>query len=232
MLNQKQIDRINAVINDPVHGAEFYTEEMHLELLYKVSDILDSLNIDESTPEEDIIKGINEYLKKNVSIRNEYFFAFRELINEFPPEELKYRTAYAALCEGEAMCAGFAEAARVLLESCGFKTYTLLSKLPGTNKQLLHYVTTVKYKAHGREHFVFDPEREANCDKKGRDFREYLLDMTYILPEECFYANKVGPTGVGPKADIYIKKVNPRRVVGKNEVGKLFESQEELTGED
>ena len=27
MLNQKQIDRINAVINDPVHGAEFYTAE-------------------------------------------------------------------------------------------------------------------------------------------------------------------------------------------------------------
>jgi hypothetical protein len=232
MLNQRQIERVNAVINDPAHGAEFYTEEMHQDLLYKIEEILDSLDINENTPEEDVIVAVNNYLKENVSIRHEYFYAFREVVNEFPQEELKYRTAYAALCEGQAMCAAYAEAARVLLESCGFRTHTLLSKLPGTNKQLLHYVTVVEYKAHGREHFVFDPEREKNCDSKGFDFREYLLKMTYIKPESYFYKNKIGPTGVGPKADYYIAKVRPAMVVGKNEVGKLFEDQVQLGEEE
>lgn len=232
MLNQRQIDRVNAVIKDPAHGDEFYTVEMHTELLYKITEILDELDINEDVSEEEIIIAVNDYLKKNVTIRNEYFITQREVLAEFPVEELEYRTAYAALCKGQAMCAGYAEAARVLLESCGFRTHTLLSKLPGKGKQLLHYVTAVEYNAHGRKYFVFDPEREASCDRKGYDFREYLLRMTYIKPEEYFYSHKVGKNGLGPNADYYISTINPKRVVGKNEVGKLFEDQGQLGDEE
>lgn len=228
MLNQKQIDAVYSVINDPAHGKEFYNEEMFTELLYKIEEIMKGLDIDEGTSEEDIINLVNNYLKKNVTIRNEYFIAQREVIQELPKEELQYRTAYAALCKGQAMCAGYAEAARVLLESGGFKTHTILSKLPGSNKKLLHYVTAVEYNAHGRKHFIFDPERESSCDRKGYDFREYLLNMTYIKPEKYFYEHKVGPTGLGPDADEYLANIKPASVVGKNEVGKLFEIVQEM----
>ncbi len=228
MLNQKQIDRVLSVVNDPAHGKEFYNEEMFTELLYKIEEILNGLDISDWTSEEDIIRLINTYLKENVSIRSEYFIAQREVIQEFPTDELQYRTAYAALCKGQAMCAGYAEAARVLLEAGGFKTHTLLSKLPGKNKKLLHYVTAVEYNKYGRKYFIFDPEREASCDKKGYDFRDYLLNMTYIKPEKYFYENKVGKTGLGPEADSYIKNIKPATVVGKNEVGKLFENTSQI----
>ena len=232
MLNQKQIDRVYSVINDPAHGKEFYNEEMFTDLLYKIDEILKTLEIDETTPEDDVIIEVNNYLKQNVKIRNEYFIAQREVISEFPEDELQYRTAYAALCKGEAMCAGYAEASRVLLECCDFNTHTLLSKLPGKGKVLLHYVTAVEYDiGSGRKYFVFDPERESSCDRKGYDFRQYLLNMTYIKPEEYFYKNKVGKTGLGPNADYYIANFNPARVKGKNEVGKLLDAESQITGE-
>lgn len=231
MLKKSQIKRVCSVIEDPAHGKEFYTEEMFTSLLNKIEEVLNQLGIDEKTPESEIISRVNNYLKQNVKIRDEYFIAQREIIMEFPKDELPYRTAYAALCKGQAMCAGYAEASRVLLECCNFNTHTLLSKLPGRGKVLLHYVTAVEYdRGSGRKYFVFDPERESSCDRKGYDFKEYLLNMTYIKPEKYFYENKVGSTGLGPNADTYIAKINPPRVKGKNEVGKILD-QNQLSGE-
>ena len=127
------------------------------------------------------------------------------------------------------MCAGITEASRILLECCGVKTKTVLSKLPGRNKQLLHYVTIVEYdNGSGRKYYVMDPDREKSCTKKGYDFKRYLMEMTYILPEEYFYENKVGPNGVGPRASDYLEDIKPKTALGKNEVGKLFEDQKEF----
>ena len=95
-------------------------------------------------------------------------------------------------------------------------------------KQIDTVCSVINDPAHGRKHFIFDPEREASCDRKGYDFREYLLNMTYIKPEEYFYTHKVWKTGLGPDADSYITHIKPARVIGKNEVGKLFDSTTEL----
>ena len=229
MLKNEQCKRILSVISDPAHGQEFYDKSMLENLLKKIESILTELDVNENTPRADAIKKINDYLKANVSIRDEYFIAQREIVTEFPTDELPYRTAYAALCKGQAMCAGFAEAARVLLECCNFNTHTLLSNLPGKNKVLLHYVTAIEYdEGSGRKYFIFDPEREASCDRKGYDFRNYLLNMTYIRPEEFFYKNKVGTNGLGPRADKYIERIKPRMVVGKNKVGEILDENERV----
>lgn len=229
MLTEQQIESIISIINDPVHGHEFYTQEMFDKLLSKIDEIILSFNINEKTTDQEKIDLVNKYIKTNVKIRSQYFEAFLEIINKIPEEELIYRTAYAALVEGEAMCAGYTEASRMLLECLGLKTKTLLSKLPGHNKQLLHYVVAIEYdRGSGRDHYVLDPEREVSCEQKGYDFREYLMKMTFIIPEETFYQSKVGLTGVGPKAEAYLESVKPKKVTGKNNVDKLFNESGEV----
>lgn len=161
-------------------------------------------------------------------MRKSYFDAFREEIPEIPRSELMYRTAYGALVLGEAMCAGYTEAARMLLEVSGLETKTLLSKLPGKNKYLLHYVTAIKYdRGAGRDYYIMDPEREFSCEEKGYDFRRYLMEMTYIVPEQYFYENKVGKNGVGPCANEYLERIKPRFVLSKNNVDELFQKGKE-----
>ena len=224
MLTLDQKEKIYNIICDPVHGKEFYSQSMYYELCDKVEEIYNSLDLNNGTEREKIDK-INSYLMKNVNIRREYFDTFDERVAEFPKSEEIYRTAYGALVRGETMCAGFAESSRILLELAGLETQTLLSKLPGRNKQLLHYVTAIKYDCgSGRDYYIMDPERQKACESKGYDFRSYLLNMTFIKPEENFYENKVGPTGVGPRADDYISKVKPMTVVGKNKVDLLFKN--------
>ena len=224
MLTQDQIEKVYNIINEPVHGREFYTHEMFGELITKVNEIYEELNLTSGSDKEKIDK-INSYIMRNVEIRREYFDAFDERIPEFPKSEEVYRTAYAALVKGETMCAGYAEASRILLELAGLETQTLLSKLPGKNKQLLHYVTAIKYDCgSGRDYYIMDPERQKSCEKKGYDFRHYLLNMTFIKPNEDFYNNKIGTTGVGEKADDYIENSKPMKVVGKNKVDILFKN--------
>ena len=225
MLSSEQKQTMLDVISDRVHGVEFYDKKMFQELANKVESIVDELglltNIDDATK----IDRVNNYLMKNVSIRNEYFEAFREVIANIPKSELVYRTGYAALVKGQAMCAGYTEASRILLEIAGLKTQTLLSKLPGKNKFLLHYVTAIKYdRGSGRDYYIMDPERQHSCEKKGYDFREYLMNMTYIKPNEYFYDHKVGTNGVGPRADDFLRVANPEHVLSKNKVDELFNS--------
>ena len=219
------------IISSKEHGIEFYNETMFNNLVTKVEEITRHLNLCGRTDYEKI-DAINEFLKYNVNVRKSYFDAFREEIPEIPKSELIYRTAYGALVLGEAMCAGFTEAARILLESSGLETKTLLSKLPGKNKYLLHYVTAIKYdKGSGREYYIMDPEREYSCQQKGYDFRRYLMEMTYILPEEYFYEHKVGKNGVGPCADEYLRNINPKHVLSKNNVDELFSNVREKEDE-
>ena len=224
MLNEEQVAHVYKIINDPAHGREFYTHQMFGELIGKVNEIYNELGLNYGTDREKIDK-INNYIIKNVNIRREYFDTFDERIPEFPEDEAIYRTAYAALVKGETMCAGYAEAARILLELAGLETQTLLSKLPGKNKQLLHYVTAIKYDCgSGRDYYIMDPERQKSCEKKGYDFRQYLLNMTFIKPNEDFFNDKIGKNGVGPKADDYIQNSKPMTVVGKNKVDLLFKN--------
>ena len=226
MNKMQQREVISSIILEEVHGAEFYNQKQFEELCKKVEEIVKELDL-ENGSEASKIERVNRYMIENVMVRKEYFEAFMENIPEIPKDELVYRTAYAALVKGEAMCAGFTEASRILLEIGGLETKTLLSKLPGKNKQLLHYVTAIKYdRGSGRDYYIMDPERERSCTKKGFDFRRYLMEMTYIKPDENFYKNKVGKNGVGQRASEYLEQYNPPHVLSKNQVDKLFAGEE------
>lgn len=224
-MKDKNKEKVYNIICDKAHGKEFYTKELFEELTKKLDVIYDYLDLNNGSDESKIDR-INKYLMNNVKVRKEYFEAFQESIPQIPDSELIYRTGYAALIRGEAMCAGFTEAARMLLELSGLETKTLLSKLPGKNKYLLHYVTAIKYdRGSGRDYYIMDPEREKSCNDKGFDFRRYLMNMEYILPNEYFYENKVGINGVGPQAIEYLQNHSPRHVTSKNNVDELFDEK-------
>ncbi len=200
------------VTEDPAHKIgsnerglnNLYTPEMYEELENRVFNIIKYIHLDDPTYSDSTkARLVNSYVMSNVQIRHEYFDAFEERIPEIPQSELKYRTAYAALVDGETMCAGFAEACRILLESVGINTLTLLSRLPGRNKRLLHYVTLAEMPDGSVE--ILDPEREGACLRKGYNFEEYRKSMDFIVPTETFFENKVGKNGVGMDVNEYIK---------------------------
>lgn len=210
---QKTIEAINNVIYDPAHaipdeGAgtknKLYTEETYWALVNKVSVMARKYHLGlEDIPDNIKLIIINDIVKTNVKVRHSYFDAFEERIPVISEDELPYRTAYGALVKGEAMCAGYAEACRIFCELSGIKSHTILSKLPGKNKHLLHYVTLATT-ADG-ESFILDPEREASCDKKGYDFDEYQKSMDFLTPTNLFFEQKVGDNGVGPDVAIYMQ---------------------------
>lgn len=215
MLTKFQKSKIKGIINENIHGAEFYTKQMFDELVLRVGSLLKELGINAQSTKEYIINSINDYMMENVKISKQYF-------DEYGEDKLKFRTAHAALVQGEAVCVGFTEACRILLECCGFQTYTLLSRLPEEEKDLLHYVTVVKYdRGSGRDHYVLDPERQSRCGRKNIDARQYLLDMTYTIPNELFCKHKLDNYGCGLRASQYLPNVPS--VKGKNQVDKLIE---------
>lgn len=98
-MDKKQISDISLkIIQCKEHGKEFYDKVKYIELIDKVSEIIDKLDLLNGDDYEKITK-VNEFLKKNVSVRKSYFDAFREEIPEIPQDELVYRTAYGALSE-------------------------------------------------------------------------------------------------------------------------------------
>ncbi len=197
--------------NDASSKNALYSEREYDLLEEKIYNIIKTYHLDnESIPEDAKVLIIKDYLKNNVRIRDDYFYSFLGYIPEIPKDELKYRTAYSALFKGETMCAGYTEACRILLESVGIKTQTLVSKLPGTNKKLLHYVTLAQFSDGSAK--VLDPEREASCERKGYDFQEYQNNMDFILPNENFCENKVGKSGVGILVDDFIQDAQRNRV--------------------
>lgn len=199
---EKQI-KINSIICESCHGSEFYSKEM-IEVLYERLDILYKSFEASEYVNTNPIKLVNDYIKSTVNIRHSYFEKFMGEIDFFPKYEGIYRTGYAALALKEAMCAGYAEAVRVLLAMYDIKTHTLLAKLPGANKQLLHYVVVAEDK--DGTYKILDPERQANCEKKGYDFNKYMDSMIYIIPDEQFSNNKLGENGVGERAEDFLKR--------------------------
>ncbi len=206
---------VDKVISDPMHAIgdethtnNLYSQETRTCLINRVVEILQFLKTDDMN-EYEKLNAINEYIKENVSIRAQYFLAFDEVIPEFDKNELHYRTAYSALLEGQAMCAGYAETCRILCEASGFDTHTLLSRLPGKNKHLIHFVTLVST-SDGQD-IILDPEREASCQRKGYSFIDYQNSMAYFTPPLFYYNDKASNKGVGPDVDVFLNQylVNP-----------------------
>lgn len=218
------------VIKDPVHGEKFYTRENLKDLIISVKEICENIEIDKNTSHENIISIVNNYIKQNVRLRNSYFDTFCEITEKFDRHELIYRTAYGALVKGEAMCAGHTEALRVILAQYDIKTYTVLTKLPGSNKRLLHYVAIAEYQKDGQTKcIVLDPERQANCEKKGMDYERYKSNMIYALPDSIFTNDVVGITGLGMEAEEYLSHEEIFRIQGIDQLSKLVEKIKENT---
>lgn len=231
MLTQARVNRIKGVIRDPAHGDEFYTPKMLKELCKKIEEILSGVPDLESFSRLQKIKWVEAFVKKNVSLRREYFDAMKGIVPQIPQKELQYRTAHGALVKGEAICVGFIEATRVLLESLDIETATLIAKLPEENKNLLHYVCCIEYDVNeDRKHYIVDPEREKNKKGKGENFYEYLSRMTFILPDQRFYDNKVGRTGIGMTFSEYVKDPSVKSVLGLESLERLLSQRQPKGG--
>lgn len=208
-------EAILSIISEPVHGSQFYNRTTLRALLDRVQEICEGLEIDENSDPEKIISIVNNYVKYNVSLKDSYFDAFCERSPKFDRDELPYRTAYGALVKKEAMCAGYTEAVRVLLSQYGIQSQTVLTKLPGKNKRLLHYVAIAEYEKDGETKYaVLDPERQANCEKKGMDYERYQANMIYAIPSPIFTDDVVGETGLGMQAEEYLAHEDILRVTG------------------
>ena len=103
-----------------------FTRETLQELITRVEEICSNIEINENTSPENIISIVNNYIKHNVQLRKSYFDTFCERTEKFDERELIYRTAYGALVKGEAMCAGYTEAVRMILaqyDICTSRSY-------------------------------------------------------------------------------------------------------------
>lgn len=201
-LTDNQKNEIRQIISSPVHECNEYTEVKIQSLFEEIERIATNLkNVPDKFQNIDIVKTVNDYVKANISIRKQYFDGMEN--GFFDIDEKYYRTAHAALFKGEAMCAGFIESLRCLLIAFDYKSFTLISKLPGSNKRLLHYVCAIE---RDNEWIILDPERQASCERKGYDFNSYQNGMIYIVPGDDFAIEKIGKDGVGPKANEYLQR--------------------------
>jgi len=224
------IQSIIDIIQEPAHGEKFYTRETMQAVVKKVEEICRRLEISENTSQKNIVTIVNNYIKYNVQLRNPYFDTFCERTENFDQTEEVYRTAYGALIKGEAMCAGFTEALRIILAQYGIKTYTALAKLPGSNKRLIHYVAIAEHQNDGRtKYMVLDPERQANCEKRGMDFERYKANMIYMAPNFIFTSDVIGKNGLGISAEEYLNHSEIFRIHGTEELPKLVEKIKEFT---
>lgn len=226
------IDEIISIIREPAHGQQFYSRSSMRALLDEVEDICKNIGITEATPDRTKIKIINNYVKQNVKLRAPYFEAFNEETDKFNENELVYRTAYGALVKGEAMCAGYAEATRILLSQFGVKSHTLLAKLPGRDKRLLHYVVLAEYDEDGEKKYeVLDPERQRKCESRGWDFESYRNNMVYMNPLPEFTNDVVGENGVGIFASEYVEKTKTKQIEGVDNIQELLSNDIEKRGD-
>lgn len=221
-MDQKYIEKIKKVINDSAHGAEFYNRIMFETLVMEVDNLVNKFEIDTNSRTKDVLRIVNNYVKSNTSIRSEYFDKFSGNVESFDEDEKIYRTVYAALLRKQAMCAGYVELTRILLAMYDINSYTLLAKLPGKNKKLIHYVVLAEVNENNKVSYVIlDPEREASCERKGMDFKRYLSNMTFAIPNKLWQENKVGHTGVGIEAEQFLETTNQNEIADFNSVYKL-----------
>ena len=232
-MENKDIMKIKEIIRDSAHGTEFYNRIMFESLVMEVDNLVNKFEIDENSKPKDIIRIINNYVKSNTTIRSEYFDKFSENTETFDESEKIYRTAYAALSRKQAMCAGYAELTRILLAMYDINSHTLLAKLPGKNKKLMHYVVLVEVKEKNNiSYIVLDPEREASCERRGMDFKRYLSNMIFAIPNKLWKENKIGDTGVGMEAEQFLQLTDKEQVADYNSVYKLVKIIKEHENEE
>ena len=228
---EKQI-KINSIICESCHGSEFYSKEM-IEVLYERLDILYKSFEASEYVNTNPIKLVNDYIKSTVNIRHSYFEKFMGEIDFFPKYEGIYRTGYAALALKEAMCAGYAELTRILLAMYDINSYTLLAKLPGKNKKLMHYVVLAEISKNNiLSYTILDPEREGNCERKGMDFKRYISNMIFAIPNDLWYKNKISDTGVGIDAEHFLQLTDKEEVADFKSLNKLVKLLKERENEE
>lgn len=222
-MDKTYIDKIKNIISDAAHGTELYNKIMFETLIMEVDNLVHKFEIDADSKPRDILRIINNYVKSNTTLRSEYFDNFSGNTDSFDENEKIYRTAYAALLRKQAMCAGYAELTRILLTMYDINSYTLLAKLPGKNKKLMHYVVLAEISENNNVSYtILDPEREANCERNGIDFKRYLSNMIFAIPNKIWKENKIGHTGVGIEAEKFFKITNQNEIADYNSVYKLL----------
>jgi len=82
-LSENQLNSIEKVISDPIHGREFYTKETYSALVSVLNSIIDSniLNITNHSTQMDICDSIKNYLISILHSRKEYISCYE---NETP----------------------------------------------------------------------------------------------------------------------------------------------------
>lgn len=232
-MEQKYIKKIKDIIQESVHGCEFYNHIMFDTLVMEVETLTKKFEIDSNSEQKDIIRIINNYVKTNTSVRSEYFDKFSEKTDVFDENEKIYRTAYSALLHKQAMCAGYAELTRILLAMYDINSYTLLAKLPGKNKRLMHYVVLAEISKNNiLSYTILDPEREGNCERKGMDFKRYISNMIFAIPNDLWYKNKISDTGVGIDAEHFLQLTDKEEVADFKSLNKLVKLLKERENEE
>lgn len=189
------------IINEPVFEAKLYDENMIQALIEELKKIVNKLQLSIDDDKMLIMKKIEEYLQRNVTIRMEYFNFFDNKTKIVPLEELKYRTAYSALIKKNTTCYGYCEAVRILLLIFNIKSKTLLAKLPKEKYKMMHYTTAVRV---GDNYIIIDPERHNYCDYKRIDFLKYMRTVIYTIPNKQWGVEKLSNYGVGILANDYL----------------------------
>lgn len=212
---------IKNIIEEPVHGKKFYTQSDVIMLKRRLIELYNMLQID-GLDKEKIIETISEFVKCNVSYKKSYFDCFTGKSKTFDYSNVKYRTAYGALVEGEAMCAGYAEAIRILLNMYNIKSYTILSKLPLERKKLLHYVVVAEADNGYGKYSILDPESKQYCEKNKIDYNSYMENCIYMIPNRIFTDDVLGKDGSGMIAEEYLKNSNVPRVIGTKKINELI----------
>ena len=220
-MNKVQLSNILTVITDPMHGKEFYDRNSLASLLNKVDSIASDIQILDDMPQAKVIQIINDYVKNNVKFRREYLNKFYGISDTFDKEELIYRTAFAALTKGEAVCSGFTEAMRVLLAYYGIESKTIIAKLPRRcHNPTCHYLSVAFLKDGSIK--ILDPERQIYCARKGYDFQEYLNRLEFAIPNEICSKNKLINDGVGMFASDYLIRDDVKKANGVNDMKRLL----------
>ena len=223
-MNKKQLSDIIEVILDPMQGKEFYNRERLKAVLDKINIITLDMHIYNGTPQEKIVRIVNNYVKRNVVFRRNYLDKFYGTKDKFDKKELIYRTAYAALIKNEAVCSGYTEAVRVLLAYYGIKSKTIITKIPRRlHEASCHYLTAVFLDDGSIK--LLDPERQQYCEKKGYDFQEYLEKLEFAIPNEICWKNKLINDGTGMFASEYLNQQGVKKAKGIIEMKKLLKKE-------
>ena len=195
-------------------------------VLDKINIITLDMHIYNGTPQEKIVRIVNNYVKRNVVFRRNYLDKFYGTKDKFDKKELIYRTAYAALIKNEAVCSGYTEAVRVLLAYYGIKSKTIITKIPRRlHEASCHYLTAVFLDDGSIK--LLDPERQQYCEKKGYDFQEYLEKLEFAIPNEICWKNKLINDGTGMFASEYLNQQGVKKAKGIIEMKKLLKKERE-----